>query len=366
MKLFWIILLALLSIDVSVAAEPALRNGIAAIVNDTIITVQDVEAYTSHAIELLNRTIRDPNALQQRRIQTWTDGLEQLLERQLILQDFKSAGGQLPDSIIDDEIKDRIRQRFGDRVTFTQTLKAEGITTETYRQRTRDEIIYRYMSDRNVRSAVLISPAKIERYYATNQISYKQGNQVELRVIVLKCPSPALVAETRGLAQDIKRKIEDGAAFAEMAKIHSEGSAAKEGGYWGWREEKGLNPGLAEIAFSLPLEKCSPVLAIAPEGGEVFWIYQYDNAGKLISARKYSRDTFVEEKKMDGNVKDSDLPAPPNEFYLMLVQDKRNARIRPLEEVRDEIEKELIVQERARLQKKWVDRLKAKAFVRYF
>jgi hypothetical protein len=34
--------------------------------------------------------------------------------------------------------------------------------------------------------------------------------------------------------------------------------------------------------------------------------------------------------------------------------------------VRDEIEKELIVQERARLQKKWVERLRAKAFVRYF
>ena len=50
----------------------------------------------------------------------------------------------------------------------------------------------------------------------------------------------------------------------------------------------------------------------------------------------------------------------------MLVEDKRAAHVRPLEEVRDEIEKELTVQERARLQKAWVDRLREKAFVRYF
>lgn len=366
MRFLCIILLWALACGLPVSADPTLRNGIAAIVNDTIITVQDVEAYTAHAVELLSRTIRDPNVFEQRRIQTWSDGLEQLLERQLILQDFKNSGGQLPDTIIDDEIKDRIRQRFGDRVTLTQTLKAEGITTETYRQRTRDEIIYRYMSDRNVRSAILISPAKIERFYATNQANYQQGNQVELRVIVMKRASAVPVSETRQLAQQIKSKIDEGAAFAEMAKVYSEGSAGKEGGYWGWKEEKGLNPGLAQMAFSLPLEKCSPVLAIAPEGGDVFWIYQYDKDGKISSARKYSRDTFVEEKKVDGVVSDADLPAQPNEFYLMLVQDKRNARVRPLEEVRDEIEKELIVQERSRLQKKWVDRLKNKAFVRYF
>jgi hypothetical protein len=82
-------------------------------------------------------------------------------------------------------------------------------------------------------------------------------------------------------------------------------------------------------------------------------------------AKKYSsKDELGEVKPVEGDEINT-MPGP-QEFYLMLVEDKRPAHVRPLEEVRDEIEKELIVQERARLQKKWVERLRAKAFVRYF
>jgi hypothetical protein len=44
----------------------------------------------------------------------------------------------------------------------------------------------------------------------------------------------------------------------------------------------------------------------------------------------------------------------------------KSAQLRPLVEVRDEIEKTLLAQEQTRLQKKYVERLKSKAFVRYF
>ena len=39
---------------------------------------------------------------------------------------------------------------------------------------------------------------------------------------------------------------------------------------------------------------------------------------------------------------------------------------RPLAEVRDDIEKDLLIQEQARIQKKWIDRLKSKTFLRYY
>ncbi|MBI3192416.1 MAG: peptidyl-prolyl cis-trans isomerase, partial [Pedosphaera parvula] len=56
----------------------------------------------------------------------------------------------------------------------------------------------------------------------------------------------------------------------------------------------------------------------------------------------------------------------PESIYLMLVEDIRPAHVRPLSEVREEIEKTLIGQEQTRLRKKWADKLKAKAFVRYY
>jgi parvulin-like peptidyl-prolyl isomerase len=56
----------------------------------------------------------------------------------------------------------------------------------------------------------------------------------------------------------------------------------------------------------------------------------------------------------------------PEACYLMLVEDKRPEHIKPLNEVRDDIEKTLLAQEGNRLQKQWIDRLKKKTFVRYF
>ena len=59
-------------------------------------------------------------------------------------------------------------------------------------------------------------------------------------------------------------------------------------------------------------------------------------------------------------------PADPSVFYLIQVEEKRSAHTKQLSEVRDEIERDLILQERARLQKKWLDRLRVKAFISYF
>ena len=55
-----------------------------------------------------------------------------------------------------------------------------------------------------------------------------------------------------------------------------------------------------------------------------------------------------------------------NEFYLLLVEDTRPARFKPLAEVRAQIEKDLKTQEQQGLEKQWVDKLKKKIFVRRF
>jgi parvulin-like peptidyl-prolyl isomerase len=44
--------------------------------------------------------------------------------------------------------------------------------------------------------------------------------------------------------------------------------------------------------------------------------------------------------------------------FLLQVEEVKSAQLRPLSEVRDDIEKTLLNQERARIQKKYVERLK--------
>lgn len=129
-----------------------------------------------------------------------------------------------------------------------------------------------------------------------------------------------------------------------------------------------MNKSLADTAVSLQPGQHSGVLSRS--AGDDYWVCQYEN-GAVTVARHYIADTvlkkenMVEERKAGEGLPLSTLP-PPAEFYLMLVEDKRAARFKPLVEVREQIERDLQTQERARLEKQWVDKLKKKTFVRVF
>ena len=299
----------------SVRAE--LVNGIIAIVGEAIITYEDVQnELVTYLPSLRAKYAAQPQVFNQKMKDLQRERIEILVERRLILNDFKTAGYNLPESFIEDIIKDRIRERYGDRLTLIKGLQKEGTTYESYRQSVRDQFIVEQMRFKNVAGEIMVSPYKIETFYEQNIEQYKLGDEVKLRMIVLdKAKHDTGLAE---LATEIRTKLKAGADFAEMAKVYSDGSQSSQGGDWGWVEKAVLREDLAAAAFALKPGELSDVL----------------------------------EKK--------------EAFYLMLVEETRPAHVKPLTEVRDEVEKNLIGRERARLEKKWIDRLKIKQFVRYF
>jgi parvulin-like peptidyl-prolyl isomerase len=367
---------------VLVQAERPHLFGIAAIVNESAITIEQIYQICEGELDLYNRTYYSkPEVLAEKRQALLNDAMQQLIDRQLILDDFKKSGLNLPDNYIDEEVKDQIRKRFGDRATFAKSIRAQGMTVEDYRNRARDEIILAAMTEKNVRSAIQISPKKIETYYVTNLTKYKVDDQVKLRMIVLSSPSAARSEASLGRALEIRQKLNDGAPFAEMASIYSDGSQRRDGGLWGWIEQTKLNKGLGSIAFSLPINQPSKVIGVAREANDDYWIIEYGEDGKPVLARKYTtviarkssggKEEEVKEEKLIEEKTGAALAAPdalpmPAEYYVMMVEEKQIAHTKPLEEVRDEIEKELILQERSTLRKKWIERLKQKSFVRYF
>lgn len=290
-------------------------NGIAAIVNDAVITVQEVKEYIEPALEVIERTYFDrPQELQRKRQETLEDGINQLVERQLILSDFKNSGRNLPESIIDEEINREIREQFGDRENFIKTLKARGITFEKYRQKMRERIIVSALRSLNVSSEIVISPYKIEAYYKTNQNKFMVKDQAKLKIIMIK-NDPSNPGRAKKLASEIYAKLKSGTPFSEMTVYHE---GTQKNGEWGWVEVDPLQPELRVAIRNLKPGQFSDVI----ETAEGCWI-----------------------------------------LYL---EEFKPAHVRPLQEVRDEIEKELLAQERDRLQKKWIDRIRAKSFVRYF
>jgi hypothetical protein len=74
---------------------------------------------------------------------------------------------------------------------------------------------------------------------------------------------------------------------------------------------------------------------------------------------------MVEERRFESAAAATNLP-PPMEFYMLLVEGKRPSRFKTITEVRVDIEKAMVAEERTRLEKQWVEKLKKKTFVRVF
>jgi peptidyl-prolyl cis-trans isomerase SurA len=301
-------------------AVPALSrsevvDGVKAIVNDKVITYQEVLDYARESANALRQQYASQPEVYQRKVdQLLNDALDQLEEHQLILHSFDTEGYKLPDGLVDDLLQERIRQQFGDRVTLMKTLQAQNMTLEKYRDQIRDQYITTVLRRQTVDREIIVSPVKILNYYQQHQSEFKLDDQVKLRMIVLNKTS-ANDTNAVELAREVQTKLKDGAAFAEMATIYSQGSQKHVGGDWGWVERPVLRKELADVAFGL-------------KSGQV-----------------------------------SDPIDTPDAVYIMLVEDKKGAAPKALADVRKEIEKTLRAEQQAYLNKKWIDGLKRKTFI---
>ncbi len=300
------------------AATPNLVNGIAVIVGDAVITYKDIHIALLEDVELLERRYgNNPTLYNQKAAELEKAKLEEMVENQLVLQEFKRAGYVVPESYFQSRIDDDIR-RYGDRLTLTKTLQAQGLTFETYRNKIRERVILQLMWKEKVPHDPLISPSKIENYYVQNRDQFKMDDQIKLRMIVLtNNPSNPSYSPVK-VAQEIVAKLDEKVSFEELARVYSQGSHAQDGGDWGWVQRGVLNTNLAQVAFGL-------------EPGQ------------------HSRA----------------IPAP-NGAYVLKVEDKKISYVKTLAEVRDDVEATLRAEEIKRLRKKWIDQLKSKSFVRYF
>jgi len=303
-------------------AEAQLVDGIQAVVHDTPVTYVEVMELSRPVIESMARQINGREEDFQRQVfEVRTNNLDHLVTRQLILQEFKTFN--VPETILDKDVEKRVQEIiqkdfYGDRTKMIKTLQAQGTTLEHFRKQTRERFIEIALRQKNIGSAIIISPHKVEAYYATHKEDFKLDDEVKLRMIVLTNRIESSGPDPKKLGQEIISRLDEGADFGELATIYSQGSQARAKGDWGWYETRKLRKEFAEAASKL-------------KGGQ-----------------------------------HSSVIETPDACYVMLVEERKPARYKNLGEVRDEIETNLRLDEENRLEKQWIAKLKKKTFVKYY
>ena len=294
-------------------------DGIAAIVNGEVITYSQVRGLSAPRERLL-RTQFKGDQLEKEIKAAREAALQDLIDRQLIVQSFLKEKYELPDYFVEQRVNDIIRDEFGgDRATFIKTLQAQNYSLSEFKKLEKEKIIVAAMRGKNVKPVTTISPTKVNEYYQKHKAEFTAKEQIKLRLIMI----PTRAAEgnsaaQKAIAEEILGKLADGAPFDRMAQMYSEDATRDSGGDWGWIERKTLAPQLEKVAFALPAGRVSHVIELGAN------------------------------------------------YYILKVEEKRGGQTPSLAKLRPEIEKKLMQEEQQRQQEIWLAGLREKAYIRKF
>jgi parvulin-like peptidyl-prolyl isomerase len=308
---------SLLPIEAADPRDPQVLDGVAAAVNTDVITFSQVRELTAPLENAARNNLTGP-ALSEKIKEVRTRAVNDLIDRQLILQEFrKMKGATIPSHVVDDRITALIREEFGgDRSAFLKTIAAQGYTLDRLRKMEEEKIIVQAMRSREVKGDPIIPESKIQAFYSERRQEWTTNDEVKLRMIKILAGSEP--EKKRQMIREIREKIVRGADFGDLARIYSEDSTQDNGGDWGWVKRGDLSGDMERVVFGLKKGKVSDIVELNQT------------------------------------------------YYLLLADDRKDGVTKPLKEVRDQIEKYLIQQERQKMQQAWLERLRKKAFIKIY
>ena len=304
--------------------ELRFANGLAAVAETKIITVDDIRREIAPIIPQIQRDSHNEKEFNERIEALQEDIVQNLIDRALIVKEFyKEKEGepkkQIPASYIDNQISEIMITQFdNDRSKFLSYLRGRGKTLREYRREVEEDMIYGYMRQQQRKSQSIVSPVKVETYYKENKDKFFQEDGVHLRLIQFRREEgdtdQALIVK----ANDVIARVKAGETFEAVAKEVSQDTRRSKGGDWGWQKRSDLKSEFSDPLFKLGKGEISQPIVMT-EG-----------------------------------------------VFLLYVEDRRFAGVQPMDEVRDQIER-ILVQQMARVsQDRWLERLRRNGYVKHY
>lgn len=254
------------------AAAPVELNRIKAVVNGEPITQTMVDAAVQTQVQvwLMGNKGMVSRAEAEREIRRMEErALDDLIDRNLILSEFKKMGGQIKDQYVDEAITRFIGERFkGDRDQFLAELKKSGMTIAQFREVQRDQIAIQALRSKNGgEETVPNTPWEKRAKYEEIKKEFASEGQPKVRIMSIPKATPTSGPEEQQKVLDsVMASLKGGGDFGALAKKHSADSLAEKGGYVGVLSRDMLNEGLTKVAYELPAGQVSPALDDGP-----FW-----------------------------------------------------------------------------------------------
>lgn len=228
--------------------------GIAAVVNEDIITYADIE--NRLRLYLLGAPEQPSEEIRKRLLE---QVFARLVDESLQMQEARSLGITVDPSEVEHAFGTVAGQNNTTSDIFRQRLKAAGVSPVTMEDQIRAEIAWSQVIRRKLRPQITISEAEIDTEL---QRLARNSGKTEFRVAEIYVSTGGGAHEKEALAkmEALAREIRQGRPFSQLARQFSEAPGAATGGDLGWIQEGILDSRLdAALRSMKPGELSQPI-----------------------------------------------------------------------------------------------------------
>jgi len=213
-------------------------NGIAATVNGLVVTKKEVAfAMAPIVAELSAEFPRRGPEFEKRIKESYDKTLNDFIDREIIMSEFKTLGGKIRPQAIDEEVDRQKRERYnGSDAKFRESLAGAGLTMEGFRIMTERQLIVQSMRASKFSDTAPPLPHEIQKEYNEVKLNIRDTSGDKISFLKIYIPAvdpknPSATPESQlDLADSIVKQLKEGANFEELAKIHSRDACAEQGG----------------------------------------------------------------------------------------------------------------------------------------
>ncbi len=313
-------LIATLLLAASLAAAPKagaeVVTGIAAIVNDEIITIYELNSEYAKIAKMEEKKgpLTEDGASKLR-----SQLLSSMIDRKLITMKIRELNIVISEEEVRQSIEEVKRQSSLSQEALVSALLAQGLTFDQYKTQMKEQLERLRLMSQEVKSKVQVSEREIREYYDGNLPQFREENSYRARHIFLKVEKSATNEQIKKVmerAANVMAEARTNPDFTSLAKKYSDDpNAATDGGDLGTFKKGDMLPEIESAVITM-------------------------NPGEI-----------------------SDLVTTPAGFHIIKLEEKSQDRIKPLESVRGLIEELLYRKKSEERFNQWAEELRKSATV---